>query len=143
MFHSKTKYGFTMQLDLSLLPTLIFVGVIWVTLEVSIITVVWRLTTGKWWWYKLNKDWKFTLSNDSWGFEGKGANPAATIKNLADDILGKNKTLDERIDDKINRMIDKQTDKILDLMLTEKNIKKQMQRRIFDILKTKLRTKMK
>ena len=49
-----------------------------------------------------------------------------------------NETMEQKVDNRINNAINRNTEKIIDVMLNNKNIQKQMQKQIFEIVKGKL-----
>ena len=54
-----------------------------------------------------------------------------------------NETTEQKVDNRINNAINRNTEKIIDIMLNNKNIQKQMQKQIFEIVKNKLNMQIK
>lgn len=54
-----------------------------------------------------------------------------------------NETIEQKVDNRINNAINKNTEKIIDIMLKNKNVQKQMQKQIFNIVKEKLNMQIK
>lgn len=69
-------------------------------------------------------------------------NAVDAVKNLMNIIFPKESS-DDIIERRINSSINKNIEKITDVMLSNKNIQKQIQKRIFESLKTTLNDKLK
>ena len=72
-------------------------------------------------------------------FEGNMVDAVRSISNF----FFPNETMEQKVDNRINNAINRNTEKIIDVMLNNKNIQKQMQKQIFEIVKNKLNMQIK